>query len=330
MHSIVIPVFNEVAGLPALAARLRALGHTPQAPADVVKPAGLTRVDDSPAIAFEFLLVNDGSTDGSEAVLDSLAQSDPRFKILHFSRNFGHQMAISAGLEWATGETVTVIDADLQDPPEMILEFIKKWHEGFEVVYGVRRAREGETVFKIFTAKIFYRLIRRLTNVSIPVDAGDFRLMDRRAVNALLAMKERHRFVRGMVSWVGFRQTGLLYNRERRQFGETHYPFRKMLRFALDGITSFSAVPLQLATYGGLCTALIALALGFWVLYTRLFTNQTIQGWTSLILVVLFLGGVQLLALGVLGEYLGRIYDEVKHRPLYLVSRAIGFERKSS
>ena len=316
LHSIVIPVFNEVSGLDALFARMRSL-------ADVIEKQNHGH-------QIEVILVNDGSRDGSAAKLDELANTDSRFKVLHFSRNFGHQIAISAGLEWATGQTVTVMDGDLQDPPEVILEFIEKWREGFEVIYAVRRARAGETVFKLWTAKIFYRLIRKLTNVDIPVDTGDFRLMDRRAVDAFLKMRERHRFVRGMVSWVGFRQAGVLYDRSPRSFGQTHYPFRKMLRFALDGITSFSTVPLQVATYVGLLSAAGSFFVGLWALYTRLFTDRSIQGWTSLILVALFLGGVQLMALGILGEYIGRIYDEVKHRPLYFVAKAVGFERSSS
>ncbi len=308
LHSLVIPVYNEAAGLDALSEEVARL-------ADHVAADGSE---------LEVIFVNDGSRDGSEQALDGLAARDQRFKVLHFSRNFGHQMAITAGIEWASGATVSVMDADLQDPPAVILDFLAKWREGFEVVYGVREARVGETWFKLFTAKIFYRIIRRLTNVEIPVDAGDFRLMDRRAVDALLSMKERHRFIRGMVSWVGFRQAPVLYQRESRRFGTTHYPFRKMLRFAFDGITSFSAVPLQLATWLGLLSASLALAASVWAVWGHFIANITIPGWTSLTLIVLFLGGVQMLALGIIGEYLGRIYDEVKGRPLYLVRRSVG------
>ena len=308
LHSLVIPVYNEAAGLDALSEEVARL-------ADHVAADGSE---------LEVIFVNDGSRDGSEQALDGLAARDQRFKVLHFSRNFGHQMAITAGIEWASGATVSVMDADLQDPPAVILDFLAKWREGFEVVYGVREARVGETWFKLFTAKIFYRIIRRLTNVEIPVDAGDFRLMDRRAVDALLSMKERHRFIRGMVSWVGFRQAPVPYQRESRRFGTTHYPFRKMLRFAFDGITSFSAVPLQLATWLGLLSASLALAASVWAVWGHFIAHITIPGWTSLTLIVLFLGGVQMLALGIIGEYLGRIYDEVKGRPLYLVRRSVG------
>jgi len=210
----------------------------------------------------------------------------------------------------------------------VILDFLRKWNEGFEVVYAVRRKREGETAFKLFTAKAFYRLIRRLTRVDIPVDTGDFRLMDRKAVDALLSMTERHRFIRGMVSWVGYRQTGVLYDRASRQFGQTHYPFKRMLKFALDGVTSFSSFPLQIASYMGVAAALLSFLAIFYAVYLKL-TDRTIQGWTSLIIVVLFMGGAQLLSLGIIGEYLGRVYDESRRRPLYFISRALGFERTS-
>ncbi len=310
LHSLVIPVFNERAGIPALFERVRMV-------ADALA---------ADAVTLEVILVNDGSSDGSTEVLDALPARDRRFKILHLSRNFGHQVAITAGLEWAKGETVTVMDADLQDPPELVRELIKKWREGFEVVYAVRRSREGETAFKLATAKLFYRFIRRITQIDIPLDTGDFRLMDRKAVDAFIRLPERHRFVRGLVSWVGFRQTGVLYDRASREHGETHYPFRKMLKFALDGVTSFSMLPLQIATYVGVLSAVMAVLGISWALYLKFFTDRTVQGWTSLIIVVLFLGGAQLLALGVIGEYLGRTYDETRRRPLYFVGRANGFE----
>lgn len=308
LHSIVVPVFNEVDGITVLYERMSAL---------------LDRLGNA-----EVLLVNDGSRDGSDRALDAVAGKDARFKVIHLSRNFGHQVAITAGMEWARGDTVTVIDADLQDPPELIAEMVQKWNEGFEVVYAVRRSREGETAFKLWTAKAFYRLIHRLTNVDIPLDTGDFRLMDRKAVDALLRMPERHRFIRGMVSWVGFRQTGVFFDRAARKHGETHYPFVKMLRFALDGVTSFSILPLQLATYVGLLSAFLSLGGIGYTLYLRLFTDRTIQGWSSLMIVMLLLGGAQLLALGIIGEYLGRAYDETRRRPLYFVSKATGFTAK--
>lgn len=308
IHSLVIPVYNERDGLNALFDRVKSV---------------IDRVDGT----VEVILVNDGSRDGSAEKMDECFKRDPRFKALHLSRNFGHQVAITAGLEWARGQTVTVMDADLQDPPELILEFIAKWKEGFEVVYAVRRKREGETKFKLLTAKLFYRIIQRLTHVDIPVDTGDFRLMDRKAVDAFLKMPERHRFIRGMVSWVGYRQVGVPYDRASRVFGETHYPFRKMLKFALDGITSFSVFPLQIASYVGVLAATGSFLSILYILYLKFFTDRTVQGWTSLMVVVLFLGGVQLLALGIIGEYIGRTYDESRRRPLYLVGRAIGFDR---
>jgi dolichol-phosphate mannosyltransferase len=310
LHSLVIPVYNERPGLDALYHRVKGVFDR------------LTHGEDS----FEAILVNDGSRDGSDVKLDELARADRRFKVVHLSRNFGHQVAITAGIEWARGETVTVIDADLQDPPELLDKLIAKWREGFEVVYATRETREGETAFKLWTAKLFYRLINWLTHVDIPLDTGDFRLMDRKAVDALLRIPERHRFVRGLVSWVGYRQTGVPYHRASRAQGETHYPFKKMLKFALDGITSFSIFPLQLATYVGFVSAVVAFCGILYTLYLRLLTDKTIQGWTSLMIVVLFLGGVQLLALGIIGEYLGRTYDETRRRPLYFVGRVTGFE----
>jgi polyisoprenyl-phosphate glycosyltransferase len=309
LHSFVIPVFNEAQGLEPLRSRLSAL-FTSLAP-------------DSAEVIF----VNDGSRDGSGEILDRFHKEDPRFKVIHLSRNFGHQLAITAGLDWADGDTVIVMDADLQDPPELARELIAKWREGFEVVFAQRRRRVGETWFKLFTAKVFYRTIRRLTNVDIPLDTGDFRLMDRRAVLAFRELREQSRFVRGMVSWLGFRQTGVLYDRDERKFGETHYPLKKMIRFAIDGITSFSAIPLRIATYLGLLSALTALVLAIWTLYVRFATGLAIPGWSSVMLAVLFLGGAQLVCLGIFGEYLGRTYNEAKRRPLYFVGRTHGFKR---
>jgi dolichol-phosphate mannosyltransferase len=309
-HSIVVPVYNEFEGLFALAERLENLAQS--------------LLPDS----VEVLFVNDGSKDGSDQALDELAETSSIFKVIHLSRNFGHQLAITAGLERASGDTVSVIDADLQDPPEVIAQLIAQWRQGYDVVYAVRRSRSGETKFKLWTAKIFYRTIRRLTNVDIPLDTGDFRLMDRKVVNAFLRLRERHRFVRGMVSWLGFRQTGVLYDRAERKFGETHYPLRKMLKFATDGITSFSSVPLRLATYLGLMSSVVATLIGVWTLYVKFVSGEAIPGWTSVMLAVLFMGGIQLLALGVFGEYLGRTYDEIKSRPLYLVQRTVGFGRE--
>ncbi len=310
-HSIVIPVYNEEAGLEALFTRM-------------------TRIINDLGEPCEVILVNDGSKDKTASLLDEIHRRDPRFKVIHFSRNFGHQVAISAGTEWAKGDTVTVMDADLQDPPEVIHDFIAKWKEGYEVVYGVRAKRPGESAFKLWTAKVFYRLIRNLTRMDIPVDTGDFRLMDRKVVNAFVSLPERHRYVRGLISWVGFRQTGVLYNRAPREHGQTNYTLAKMVKLAFDGISSFSIVPLRIATSMGFFTAGLAFLGLLYALYLRLFTEETITGWTSLIIVILFIGGVQLMALGMIGEYLGRTYDEVRARPLYLVDRALGFEKKGA
>jgi polyisoprenyl-phosphate glycosyltransferase len=311
LHSIVIPVFNESSGIEELFSRMR-------------------RVVDSIEESCEVILVNDGSSDNSAELLDNVHERDPRFKVIHFSRNFGHQAAITAGLQYATGNTVTVIDADLQDPPELITSFIAKWRDGFEVVYGVRRSRAGETKLKLWTAKLFYRLVRSITQLDMPVDAGDFRLIDRKVVRAFLSLPERNRYVRGLVSWIGFKQAGIEYDRAQRFSGETHYPFKKMLKLAFDGISSFSFLPLRIATWMGFLSSLAAVGVGAWAIYLHFMTIQTIPGWTSLILVMLFLGGAQLVALGILGEYIGRMFDEVRQRPIYLVSRVTGVTSQNS
>jgi dolichol-phosphate mannosyltransferase len=277
---------------------------------------------------FELILVNDGCRDRSPDIMRELHQRDPRIKVINFSRNFGHQIAITAGTDYATGRAVIVIDSDLQDPPEVIPDLIARWREGYQVVYGVREERQGETWFKKTTAAIFYRLIVRITNVNIPVDTGDFRLMDRKVVDALKRMREHHRFMRGLSAWVGFRQTGVLYRRHARAAGTTKYPLRKMLRFALDGITSFSYLPLQLATYVGFIVAAVSIIFLFVVFVMRLAnpaaTEPAFYGQASTLASVLFLGAVQLISLGIIGEYVGRIYDEVKGRPLYIVAETLG------
>lgn len=315
LHSLVIPVFNEAQGLEKLFERLCC----------VLKGAE-ARLSGA---SFEVILVNDGSRDGSAEILDALHRKDSRFKALHLSRNFGHQVAITAGIAHASGDTVTVMDADLQDPPEVVMSFIEKWSDGFEVVYGVRKRRDGETWFKRSTASLFYRLIRKMTGLDIPVDTGDFRLMDRKVVDSFLELPERHRYIRGLVSWVGFRQIGVPYDRAMREFGMTHYPFHKMLKLAIDGIASFSFFPLRMATGLGFIVSAGAFLGLLFSLYLRFFTDRTIHGWTSLMVVVLFLGGVQLLSLGVIGEYLGRMFDEVRQRPLYFVSRRAGLSSES-
>jgi glycosyltransferase involved in cell wall biosynthesis len=274
---------------------------------------------------YELIYVNDGSRDRTEEILRELAYHDSHVRVLSFSRNFGHQVAVTAGIEHASGDAVVLIDADLQDPPELILDFITKWEEGYDVVYAVRKSRAGETWFKKVTAKLFYRILQRLIDIQIPLDTGDFRLMSRRVVDSLNAMPEKHRFVRGLVSWIGFKQVGIEYERQERFAGETKYPLRKMLRFAFDGITSFSFKPLQLAGILGLYSAGIGFIGILIILYMRLFTHSTVQGWSSLMVVVLFLGGIQLLILGMMGEYIGRMYDEVRRRPLYILEEKIGF-----
>ncbi len=268
------------------------------------------------------------SSDGSADVIAGLHEQDPRVKGLSFSRNFGFQEAVTAGLDHASGDAVVLTDADLQDPPEVIPDMIARWREGYDVVYGVRASREGETWLKRFTAAAFYRTLRRITSVDIPVDTGDFRLMDRQVVAAIRQMRERNRFLRGMVPWVGFKQTGLVYERRSRFAGQSKYSsLRKMGRFALDGITSFSYLPLRLATYTGFVMAgLSALAIVTVILVRLLLPAAQLTGQATTLVAVLFLGGVQLIFLGILGEYLGRIYDEVKGRPLYLVARRWGFD----
>jgi polyisoprenyl-phosphate glycosyltransferase len=272
---------------------------------------------------YEVVLVNDGSTDGTAAAIRSEMKRLPHVVLVNLSRNFGHQLAATAGIELAAGDAVVLMDGDLQDPPELIEAFFAKWRAGYDVVYAVRRTRKGESAFKVWTAQLFYRIIKRLTNVAIPVDTGDFRLMSRRVVEALRRSPERHRFLRGMVSWVGFNQIGVEYDRDERHWGDTKYPLPKMIRFAVDGITSFSDIPLRFASYFGFTVSAAAFLYALVVIVAKLFRFNPpayTPGWASTIVAVVFLGGVQLISLGILGEYLGRIYDQVKGRPLYLVS----------
>ncbi|HWX45869.1 MAG TPA: glycosyltransferase family 2 protein [Solirubrobacteraceae bacterium] len=267
---------------------------------------------------FELVLVNDGSTDATPELLDRMAAEDPRIRVIHLSRNFGHQAALTAGLEHAVGNVVAMIDADLQDPPELIPTMVARWEAGADVVYAVRKQRVGETAFKLATASWFYKLFDKLAQVDLEPNSGDFRLLDRRALDALLAMTERSRFLRGMTVWVGFTQTAVPYERDARHAGETKYTLRKMLRFSLDAIASFSHLPLQLATYVGLLSAGLAF-IAIPVVVGLHFAGSYLPGFGSLTIAILLLGGIQLIALGVIGEYVGRIYDEVKHRPLYIV-----------
>ncbi len=288
----------------------------------------LIAVLESMPLDFEIVFVDDGSTDSTPELLRELQTQDHRVRVVRLSRNFGHQIAITAGLEHASGDAVVVIDADLQDPPEVMAEFVERWREGYDVAYGVRTERDGEKAFKLWTAKAFYRFINRLSETSIPVDAGDFRLMDRRVVDALLAMPERDRFVRGMVSWLGFSQVAVPYRRAPRLAGRTKFPLFKMIRFATDGIVSFSVVPLRLATWLGLASSGLAVLGILYALYGRFFSPGLVKGWTSIEIAVWFIGGVQLMCLGIIGEYIGRIYGESKHRPLYFVRERLGFENQ--
>ena len=268
--------------------------------------------------AFELVIVNDGSSDGPPQLLDRIAAADPRVRVIHLSRNFGHQAALTAGLEHAAGDVVAMLDADLQDPPELIGEMIAQWSQGSDVVYAVREQREGETAFKLATASWFYKLFDKLAQVDLEPNSGDFRLLDRRALNALLAMTERSRVLRGMTVWVGFTQTAVPYQRDARHAGETKYTLSKMLRFSLDAVASFSHLPLQLATYAGLVSAGVAFIAIPVVIGLRI-ADSYLPGFSSITIAILLLGGIQLIAIGVIGEYVGRIYDEVKHRPLYIV-----------
>ncbi len=307
-YSVVAPIFNELENVSELYRRVKAVME------------GLPGT-------WELVLVDDGSTDGSTDCILELARQDERVRPVIFARNFGHQVAITAGWDYARGQAVIIIDADLQDPPEVIPEMISKWKEGYEVVYAVRAEREGETWFKKTTAALFYRIVYRITDVKIPVDSGDFRLMDRKVVDVLKTMRERYRFPRGMSAWVGFRQIGVPYKRAQRFAGTTKYPFNKMLKLALNAITGFSYFPLQLATYFGFATAGIAIIAIPVVAILRLVGSKFFGGQATTLLAVLFLGGVQLIAVGVIGEYLGRIYDEVKGRPLYIVREGPEEER---
>ncbi len=290
----------------------------------------LVTVLERACLNFEIIYVDDGSADSTAGLLRELQSNDARIRVVRLSRNFGHQIAITAGLEHASGDAVVIIDADLQDPPEVILEFLAKWQDGYDVIYGVRAEREGETAFKLWTAKFFYRFISWLSDTRIPLDTGDFRLMDRKVVDSLLSMPERDRFVRGMVSWLGFSQTAVAYRRAPRAAGVTKFSLFKMVRFALDGIFSFSILPLRVATWTGIAASGLAILGIFAVLLERILgVAGLVKGWSSTMIAELFIGGVQLICMGIIGEYVGRIYGESKRRPLYVVCQRMGFEARN-
>jgi dolichol-phosphate mannosyltransferase len=304
----VLPIYNEEETIPELVRRLESLVEQLDGDAEVI-------------------LVDDGSSDSSYELMVAAREADPRFKLLRLSRNFGHQIAVTAGLDVASGEAVIVMDADLQDPPEVALELAARWREGYDVVYAVREERHGESRFKQATAAGFYRLFKRMSDVDVPLDVGDFRLVDRRALDAFRSMRESNRYVRGMFSWIGFRQVGVPFSRDERFAGETKYPLRKMLKFATDGIVSFSAYPLRLALNLGFVVSAFSFLLGVVFLLSKLAGFYSVPGLASIAVFVAFLGGIQLLLIGIMGEYVARIHDEVKGRPLYLVRDAQGLEQ---
>lgn len=298
---VVIPVFNEEQNILLLYDRL--LG--------VMNSIGKT---------YQFIFINDGSRDNTLLKLRELASKDPQVKYIDFSRNFGHQVAVTAGLHFSKGKRVVIIDADLQDPPELIADMEKKMNEGWNVVYARRRARKGESFFKLVTARVFYRLLKSITSVDIPVDTGDFRMMDWKVVEVLNRMPEQHKFIRGMVSWVGFRQTYVEYDRDQRHSGKTGYTFSKMLRFAIDGITGFSNIPLKVATWVGFGISFLSFLLILYTLYARFVSGNYVQGWASLMISILFIGGIQLICLGLIGEYIIRMDANLRQRPLYIIN----------
>jgi glycosyltransferase involved in cell wall biosynthesis len=307
--SVILPVYNERETLPELTARLTAT------------------LEECVGGSFEVLFVDDGSRDGSDLLIDGFHNRDPRFKAIHFSRNFGHQAALQAGLDAALGEIVAMMDADLQDPPELLTQFIELWRHGNDVVYAIRKKRK-EALWKRAAYVVFYRTMKAVSEIDVPLDAGDFCLMDRRVVDTLVSIRERNRFLRGLRSWVGFKQAGLEYERGARHAGEPKYTLRRLVGLAVSGYIGFSAAPLRMATWLGLVAALGGFLVALWAIYTKLAGVYSPRGWASTIAVIMFIGGIQLLMLGVIGEYLSRMYDEVRQRPLYIVRSRVGVEER--
>jgi glycosyltransferase involved in cell wall biosynthesis len=307
--SLVLPVYNEEEVIPILHARLQ----------DFLAQVGVDT---------EVIFVNDGSTDRSLILLRELVAHDNRYKAISFTRNFGHGNAITAGVDYARGHAIAIMDADLQDPPEVIVKMLERWRDGYDVVYGQRLKREGETPFKLLTSKWFYRILRALVPINVPLDTGDFRLMSRQVVVTLRALRETHRFIRGIVSWIGFRQTAVFYDRPSRAAGETKYPISKMLRLALDAITSFSVLPLRFSTYLGMFISFASVMTALWAAMEHFVFHNTVPGWTATVILISLLSSVQLLMIGIVGEYVGRIYEQVKGRPLYLVAETLNMPRE--
>jgi len=310
LHSIVVPMYNEEAVAEEFLARAQ------QAFA--------------PLPGYEIIVIDDGSRDRTFEIVSAIAEGDPHIKVVRFARNFGHQTATTAGIDLAAGDTVSVIDADLQDPPELIPEMIERWRAGADIVFAVRESRAGESAFKKATASGYYRLLRRIAKVDIPVDTADFRLMSRKAVEGLKSMRERSRYMRGLVGWMGLERAEITYHRDPRAAGETKYPLRKMARLALDGIVSFSTIPLHVATLFGVCAASLSFVYAFYAIIRKMTGGYVVPGWASIMVAVLFVGGVQLITLGVVGEYIGRVYDEVRQRPLYLIRDVRGFDEPTA
>jgi dolichol-phosphate mannosyltransferase len=301
--SIIIPIYNEEGNLQLLYERI-------------------SKVAASITNDYELIFINDGSRDNSLPLIVSMAQSDQHVRYINFSRNFGHQIAVTAGIDHCTGEAVAIIDADLQDPPELIVELYNKMNEGYQVVYARRRSRSGESFMKKFTAKMFYRILAKITSIKIPVDTGDFRIMHRKIIDVLKQMPEQQKYLRGQIAWAGFKQTYILYDRDERHAGSTGYTYKKMIRFALDGITGFSNLPLKFATIAGFIVSGVTFLVSLYALYARFIAKDYVPGWTSLILAVLFIGGVQLISIGIIGEYMSRMSANVRNRPLYIVDHS--------